>query len=43
MIKDMGLMLCNHASIGMWSVFKEPEVYLLSRHAQQLSPAGARS
>jgi beta-mannosidase len=29
MIKDMGLMLCNHASIGMWSVFKEPEVYLL--------------
>jgi beta-mannosidase len=27
MIKDMGLMLCNHASIGMWSVFKEPEVY----------------
>ena len=29
MIEDMGLMLCNHASIGMWSVFKEPEVYLL--------------
>jgi beta-mannosidase len=29
MIKDMGLMLTNHASIGMWSVFKEPEVYLL--------------
>jgi beta-mannosidase len=29
MIKDMGLMLSNHASIGMWSVFKEPEVYLL--------------
>jgi beta-mannosidase len=29
MIRDMGLMLCNHASIGMWSVFKEPEVYLL--------------
>jgi len=28
-IRDMGLMLCNHASIGMWSVFKEPEVYLL--------------
>ena len=25
----MGLMLTNHASIGMWSVFKEPEVYLL--------------
>jgi len=29
MIKDMGLMLANHACIGMWSVFKEPEVYLL--------------
>lgn len=29
MIRDMGLMLCNHACIGMWSVFKEPEVYLL--------------
>jgi beta-mannosidase len=29
MIRDMGLMLCNHPSIGMWSVFKEPEVYLL--------------
>jgi beta-mannosidase len=29
MITDMGLMLTNHASIGMWSVFKEPEVYLL--------------
>jgi beta-mannosidase len=29
MIRDMGLMLSNHASIGMWSVFKEPEVYLL--------------
>ncbi|HET9723398.1 MAG TPA: glycoside hydrolase family 2 TIM barrel-domain containing protein, partial [Actinomycetota bacterium] len=28
-IRDMGLMLCNHACIGMWSVFKEPEVYLL--------------
>jgi beta-mannosidase len=29
MIRDMGMMLFNHASIGMWSVFKEPEVYLL--------------
>jgi beta-mannosidase len=29
MIVDMGLMLTNHPSIGMWSVFKEPEVYLL--------------
>jgi beta-mannosidase len=29
MIRDMGLMLRNHACIGMWSVFKEPEVYLL--------------
>jgi beta-mannosidase len=29
MIRDMGLMLANHACIGMWSVFKEPEVYLL--------------
>lgn len=28
-IRDMGMMLCNHACIGMWSVFKEPEVYLL--------------
>jgi beta-mannosidase len=30
MIRDMGQMLTNHASIGMWSVFKEPEVYLLA-------------
>ncbi|MFD1718432.1 glycoside hydrolase family 2 protein [Georgenia deserti] len=29
MIRDMGEMLVNHASIGMWSVFKEPEIYLL--------------
>jgi len=29
MIRDMGLMLCNHASLGMWSVFKEPEIYFL--------------
>ena len=29
MIVDLGLMLTNHACIGMWSVFKEPEVYLL--------------
>jgi len=29
MIRDMGLMLNDHACIGMWSVFKEPEVYLL--------------
>jgi beta-mannosidase len=29
MIRRMGLMLGNHACIGMWSVFKEPEVYLL--------------
>jgi len=27
MIKDMGEMLYNHACIGMWSVFKEPEIY----------------
>jgi len=27
MIRDMGQMLCNHASLGMWSVFKEPEIY----------------
>lgn len=27
MIRDMGYMLCNHASLGMWSVFKEPEIY----------------
>lgn len=29
MIRDMGMMLYNHACIGMWSVFKEPEIYLL--------------
>lgn len=29
MIRDMGQMLVNHASLGMWSVFKEPEIYLL--------------
>ncbi len=29
MIRDMGQMLVNHASMGMWSVFKEPEIYLL--------------
>lgn len=29
MIRDMGQMLTNHASMGMWSVFKEPEIYLL--------------
>ena len=29
MIRDMGQMLGNHASIGMWSVFKEPEIYAL--------------
>lgn len=29
MIKDMGLMLYNHACLGMWSVFKEPEIYEL--------------
>lgn len=27
MIRDMGEMLYNHASIGMWSTFKEPEIY----------------
>jgi len=27
MIKDMGEMLYNHASLGMWSTFKEPEIY----------------
>jgi beta-mannosidase len=30
MIRDLGLMLRNHACLGMWSVFKEPEVYLLA-------------
>jgi beta-mannosidase len=29
MIRDLGFMLRNHACLGMWSVFKEPEVYLL--------------
>lgn len=29
MIRDMGQMLTNHPSMGMWSVFKEPEIYLL--------------
>ena len=27
MIKDMGEMLYNHACLGMWSTFKEPEIY----------------
>ncbi len=27
MIREMGEMLYNHASIGMWSTFKEPEIY----------------
>lgn len=27
MMRDMGEMLYNHVSIGMWSVFKEPEIY----------------
>jgi beta-mannosidase len=42
MIKDMGLMLTNHACIGMWSVFKEPEVYLLPdkpNNVHRLCPA----
>ena len=29
MIKDMGEMLYNHACLGMWSTFKEPEIYCL--------------
>ena len=29
MIRDMGMMLTNHACMGMWSVYKEPEIYLL--------------
>lgn len=29
MIRDMGMMLTNHACMGMWSVYKEPEVYQL--------------
>lgn len=27
MILDMGMMLTNHACMGMWSVYKEPEIY----------------
>lgn len=27
MIRDVGMMLNNHACLGMWSVFKEPEIY----------------
>ena len=27
MIYNMGLMLTNHACMGMWSVYKEPEIY----------------
>jgi beta-mannosidase len=27
MIKEMGEMLYNHACLGMWSTFKEPEIY----------------
>ena len=26
MMRDMGLMLTNHACMGMWSVYKEPEI-----------------
>ena len=29
MMREMVCMLYNHASIGMWSVFKEPKVYAL--------------
>ena len=29
MMRDMGMMLTNHACIGMWSVYKEPEIYQL--------------
>lgn len=29
MIRDMGMMLTNHACMGMWSVYKEPEIYSL--------------
>ena len=27
MMTDMGMMLTNHACMGMWSVYKEPEIY----------------
>ncbi|HIU77610.1 MAG TPA: hypothetical protein IAC62_17110 [Candidatus Pelethocola excrementipullorum] len=27
MMRDMGMMLTNHACMGMWSVYKEPEIY----------------
>jgi beta-mannosidase len=27
MIRDMGEMLYNHSCLGMWSTFKEPEIY----------------
>lgn len=27
MIRAMGMMLTNHACMGMWSVYKEPEIY----------------
>lgn len=29
MTRDMGMMLTNHACMGMWSVYKEPEIYML--------------
>ena len=29
MMRDMGMMLTNHACMGMWSVYKEPEIYEL--------------
>ena len=29
MMRDMGMMLTNHACMGMWSVYKEPEIYFL--------------
>lgn len=27
MMRDVGMMICNHACLGMWSVYKEPEIY----------------
>ena len=29
MMRDMGYMITNHACMGMWSVYKEPEIYAL--------------
>ena len=36
MIREMGEMLYNHASLGMWSTFKEPEIYNFTERPNNL-------